>query len=161
MWSDWNDWKSLARTTPAGERFERGWKTYIGEQKLQDTFWDPVDLRWETYDDRFQFQRSALPVINVSHGEYGLWQITEEVLRVGEITRAFNDHIIWWPISGRWYQWSAAEKPKPAPPPEPEWLTRMNAELDAVSRNTHLSPEEVYRARIAIEQRYYGVAKGI
>ena len=43
------------------------------------------------------------------------------------------------------------------PPPEPDWLKRLNADLDALDANSRLTPQERADARRAIIGRAYGI----
>ena len=149
--------EAFPETTPAGKAFKQGWDTYVKAQHLPNVFWDPVDIRWENYPrDEWGFSRVQLPVVPLGFEYWAERTILHEVINIGASTRIVNAKVVWNPRDGFWYQWQKLVDPVPSPPPPPPWLVQSNADLDALARNTHLTPEERFQARNALIQSAYG-----
>jgi hypothetical protein len=78
------------------------------------------------------------------------------VVNVGTTTRIVNAKVVWDPRDGIWYQWQRHVDSAPPPVVLPPWLIQLNADLDAIARNTHLTPEERFQARLTLIQSAYG-----
>jgi hypothetical protein len=139
--------------TAEGRALQQGWDDHVQSRHRPDVYWDPTDLRWETYAaGRFSFTRTDLPAVDLAH----MWSESltlSEVLAVSRAIRASGGSAIWNPRDGRWYRFHLLTSPPP-PPPGDGWTARMNAQLAAIEADTSLSPEERHRARIAIIDSY-------
>ena len=149
--------EAFPENTPEGKRFKQGWDTFVKAQHLPDTFWDPVDGRWENYPrNKWGFTRTQIPAVPLGSDYWAERTILHEVVNIGETTRVVNAKVVWDPRDGFWYQWEMLANPVPPPPTIPPWLVQLNAELDALARNTHLTPEERFQARTALIASAYG-----
>lgn len=149
--------EAFPENTDAGRAFQNGWDTFVKVQHLPDTFWDPVDHRWENYPRaKFTLTRVGLPQIPLGTDYWSERTILHEVINIGATTRALDGRLVWDPRDGYWYHWSETVAAPPPPPGVPPWLQELNAELDALARNTHLTPEERYQARMTVLERAYG-----
>lgn len=150
-------YEPFPENTPAGKAFQEGYDKFVQAQHRGDVFWDPVDSRWETYPAAgFTFAKVGIPRVDPGTNYFSERNTLHEVLNLGRAVKALNTKIIWGPRDGYWYAWANRTQPPPPPPPEPDWLKRLNANLDALDRNTRLTPEERRAARSALIQAAYG-----
>ncbi|MFE7599515.1 hypothetical protein [Streptomyces sp. NPDC057494] len=152
--------EQFPENTATGMEFKRGWDLFVTTQHRPDVFWDPVDSRWEDYfRTKYAFTRVGLPQIPLGTDYWTERTILHDVLNIGGTTRLIDARIIWDPRDGYWYHWHQQTAPPPAPGPRvgvPGWLEQLNADLDALSMNTRLTPEERFQARQTLIQRAYG-----
>ena len=154
------EFEQFPENTAAGKEFKRGWDLFVKTQHGKDVFWDPVDRRWEDYfRTKYAFSRVGLPQIPLGTDYWTERTILHDVLNIGGTTRLIDTRIIWDPRDGYWYHWYPQTAPPPGPGPQvgvPAWLAQLNADLDALSMNTRLTPEERFQARQTLIQRAYG-----
>lgn len=148
-------YEPFPENTEAGKAFLEGWDRFHVKTDNR-LFWDPVDNRWETYPrGTFTFVLLGMPTVPVDESYFGRRTTLREVLNLGAASRVLDPKAIWDPRDGRWYRWQKTQQVPPPPPPPPAWLRQLNADLDAVSANTHMTPEEKAQAREGLIKAAY------
>jgi hypothetical protein len=71
-----------------------------------------------------------MPRVDIDNDYFGRRSTLREVLNLGSASRVLDPKAIWDPRDGYWYRWGPVAQAPRTPAPVPEWLQRLNADLD-------------------------------